>query len=228
MARRLTASTAWVCSVRGVFRNLSRAGVAKNRSRTSMRVPLGCAAGSDPLIAPPSTDRIQASSDPLARLVRESLATAPIAGSASPRKPRLSIASRSSSGSFDVAWRSTARVRSSALMPWPSSDTTISVWPPSRITASMRVAPASMAFSTSSLTTEAGRSTTSPAAMRLMTVSGRRRMVTVVFPLWPCGRGQSAPGWRNHDPWKRSRLGLPARSPPPVPCSVPRPTGRTG
>ncbi len=41
---------------------------------------------------------------------------------------------------------------------------------------SMRVAPASMAFSTSSFTTEAGRSTTSPAAMRLTRVSGRRRM----------------------------------------------------
>ena len=39
---------------------------------------------------------------------------------------------------------------------------------------SIREAPASMAFSTSSLTTLAGRSTTSPAAMRL-TVSGERR-----------------------------------------------------
>ena len=38
-------------------------------------------------------------------------------------------------------------------------------------------APASSAFSTSSLTTEAGRSTTSPAAIRFASSSGRRRIV---------------------------------------------------
>src|SRR5262245_54840251 len=38
----------------------------------------------------------------------------------------------------------------------------------------MRVAPASRLFSTSSLTTDAGRSTTSPAAILLTTASGRR------------------------------------------------------
>src|SRR6185312_4775570 len=38
------------------------------------------------------------------------------------------------------------------------------------------VAPASMAFSTSSLTAEAGRSTTSPAAMRLTRTGGNWRM----------------------------------------------------
>jgi hypothetical protein len=37
--------------------------------------------------------------------------------------------------------------------------------PPSSTAMSMLVAPASSAFSTSSLTTEAGRSTTSPAAI---------------------------------------------------------------
>ena len=41
--------------------------------------------------------------------------------------------------------------------------------PPPSISTSMRDAPASRAFSTSSLTTEAGRSTTSPAAIRSMT-----------------------------------------------------------
>ena len=50
-----------------------------------------------------------------------SLATAPIEGSASPRKPSVTIAERSSSASFEVAWRSTARARSSAPMPEPSS-----------------------------------------------------------------------------------------------------------
>src|SRR3954468_20975454 len=62
-------------------------------------------------------------------------------------------------------------------MPQPSSVTAISERPPSRTTTSMRVAPASRAFSTSSLTAAAGRSTTSPAAMRLTRVSGRRRIV---------------------------------------------------
>ncbi len=41
------------------------------------------------------------------------------------------------------------------------------------------LAPASIAFSTSSLSAEAGRSTTSPAAMRLTSVSGRRRIVAI-------------------------------------------------
>ena len=52
-------------------------------------------------------------------------------------------------------------------MPVPSSVTRISRRPPPSVTISMRRAPASSAFSTSSLTTLAGRSTTSPAAMRL-------------------------------------------------------------
>src|SRR4051794_37497301 len=39
-----------------------------------------------------------------------------------------------------------------------------------------REAPASIAFSTNSLTAAAGRSTTSPAAMRLMRTGGRRRI----------------------------------------------------
>ena len=43
----------------------------------------------------------------------------------------------------------------------------------------MRLAPASMAFSTSSFTAEAGRSITSPAAMRLTISGGRRRMAMI-------------------------------------------------
>ena len=47
--------------------------------------------------------------------------------------------------------------------------------PPPSVKMSIRLAPASMAFSTSSLTTLAGRSTTSPAAMRLTICSGSWR-----------------------------------------------------
>src|SRR3954468_25018528 len=47
---------------------------------------------------------------------------------------------------------------------------------------SIRVAPASIAFSSSSLTTLAGRSTTSPAAIWLMTAGDRRRMIPMALP----------------------------------------------
>src|SRR6476469_2809509 len=103
-------------------------------------------------------------------------ATAPMEGSASPRKPRVRIAERSSSCSLEVAWRSIAKARSPRSMPLPSSVTWMMLKPPPLATTSMRAAPASMAFSISSLTTLAGRSTTSPAAMRLMRFGGSWRM----------------------------------------------------
>src|SRR6202030_4750368 len=66
-------------------------------------------------------------------------------------------------------------------MPSPSSVTRIRRRPPPSVSTSMRVAPASSAFSISSLTTLAGRSTTSPAAMRL----------TVASESWRTGMGDS-------------------------------------
>jgi hypothetical protein len=107
--------------------------------------------------------------------------TAPIEGSASPRNPSERMRTRSSSGSFEVAWRSTASARSSRLMPLPSSTTSIRLRPAPPSVTSMREAPASIAFSTSSLTAAAGRSITSPAAMRLTSVSGRRRIGMMVL-----------------------------------------------
>ena len=87
---------------------------------------------------------------------------------AAPRRESRACAmsKRSPSGSLDVAWRSTASSRSSGVMPAPSSTTRISRRPPPSSTISIRRAPASSAFSTSSFTADAGRSTTSPAAMR--------------------------------------------------------------
>src|SRR5215218_10092035 len=61
-------------------------------------------------------------------------------------------------------------------MPVPSSLTRISCRPPSSMARSIDVAPASSAFSTSSLTTEAGRSITSPAAIVAATDFGRTRI----------------------------------------------------
>src|SRR4051812_12194877 len=61
-------------------------------------------------------------------------------------------------------------------MPSPLSVTRILRRPPSSISTAMRVAPASREFSMSSLTIEAGRSTTSPAAMRFAISAGRTRI----------------------------------------------------
>ena len=179
MARRCTTSSAWPNSLRVDFRNLSRAGVAKKRSARSTRVPPPSAAGSGRDLAPASTARRQASSAPCLRLVMVSRPTAPMEGSASPRNPKVAIWVRSSPGSLEVAWRSTARVSSSGVMPCPSSTTWIRLRPPSLRVTSMRRAPASMAFSTSSFTAEAGRSITSPAAMRLTISGGRSRMAMI-------------------------------------------------
>ena len=93
--------------------------------------------------------------------------------SASPRNPRLRTLS--SSIRFRillVAWRFSASGSSSFGMPQPLSVTDMRLRPPPSIRTSIRVAPASSAFSTSSFTTDAGRSTTSPAAIWLISWSG--------------------------------------------------------
>ncbi len=51
------------------------------------------------------------------------------------------MSSRSSSASFEVAWRSTHSARSSGVHAEPSSVTRISESPPPAVTISMRVAP---------------------------------------------------------------------------------------
>jgi len=58
----------------------------------------------------------------------------------------------------------------------PSSMMRIMRLPPASTSTRIVFAPASSAFSRSSLTTEAGRSTTSPAAMRFADSFGRMRM----------------------------------------------------
>jgi hypothetical protein len=61
---------------------------------------------------------------------------------------------------------STARSTAASVIPRPSSVTRIPSVPPASTTTRTREASASRLFSTSSFTAEAGRSTTSPAAMR--------------------------------------------------------------
>jgi len=162
--------------MRAFFRNFRRAGVAKNRSRTTTRVPVKPEVGATAETWPPSTAITQAFSAPGGRDVICSRAAAPIEGSASPRNPSVVTRTSVSSASFEVAWRKTQSVRSSCDMPAPLSVTSSrSIPPPLRHTA-IRVAPASSAFSTSSFAAAAGRSITSPAAMRLMVDSDSRRI----------------------------------------------------
>ncbi len=86
-------------------------------------------------------------------------------------EPSVATDSRSSrSAILLVAWRETASGSCSGAMPLPLSRMRIRRTPPSSRSISTRLAPASIAFSTSSLTTDAGRSTTSPAAIWLIRI----------------------------------------------------------
>ncbi len=166
-----TSSSMWPNSVRSARRNLRRAGTLKNRSRTSTLVPGGWAPGAARRIgraiafdaARPHARR---------RRLREVNAQARHRGdteaSASPRKPSVRDALQVlEAGDLAGGVAATASGSSSASMPPPSSRTRIRRAPPCSMSISMRVAPASRLFSTSSLTTDAGRSTTSPAAIWL-------------------------------------------------------------
>ena len=100
-----------------------------------------------------------------------------MAANASPRKPM--VATDSSSARLAillVAWRLRAMASSSAAMPAPSSSTLISRTPPASSRTVIWLAPASSALSSSSRTTEAGRSITSPAAIWLISSSGSSRI----------------------------------------------------
>jgi len=75
-----------------------------------------------------------------------------------------------------VAWRRSASGSCAATMPSPSSSTVIARTPPPTRRTTMLVAPASTALSISSRTTDAGRSTTSPAAIWLISSPGSSQM----------------------------------------------------
>ena len=136
---------------------------------TETLAPTGLAAGSVWTASGSANSRVPSSSSEV-RVRISTWATLAMLHSASPRNPRVRMLSRSSiERILLVEKRSTARRTSSRLIPHPSSDTRISSRPPSRTSIDTLIAPASMAFSISSLTTEAGRSITSPAAMRFLT-----------------------------------------------------------
>ncbi len=108
--------------------------------------------------------------------------TAAILERASPLNPRLFTLNRSSADAILlVACLENAVGISSFAIPFPLSVTRINPIPPSRI--STVTEPASTAFSTSSFTTEAGRSTTSPAAIWLIVSESRRCIIPMALLL---------------------------------------------
>ena len=165
-AKTVTASLTARVSAATTFKNLERAGALKNRFPTSTVVPRRLGASSTPLMVPPFTRmRVPTSSSPsfVSSVMRD---TAAMDGRASPRKPKVTTDWRSTAVRILlVAWRSRQSRASSRVMPTPSSVTRMRRLPPRSRTISMRVPRASRAFSTSSFTTDAGRSTTSPAAI---------------------------------------------------------------
>ena len=95
-----------------------------------------------------------------------------IDGRASPLKPRVFILNKSSSFSnLDVACLWKAKIASSLSIPIPLSITFISFNPDSFKYIFISSLPASMLFSTSSLTIETHFSTTSPALILLASIS---------------------------------------------------------
>ena len=132
-------------------------------------VPSGAPTSSEDFSWPPSM-RYRTPVRPwLVLVITSTWDTAAMLERASPRKPREEMVNRSSTEEILlVEWRRKARDTSSGGMPQPLSVTRMKEMPPSRISTVTAVALASMAFSRSSFTTEAGLSITSPAAILLM------------------------------------------------------------
>ena len=148
-----------------------------------MTVPTGQPQSRTSPASPPSIASSAPTSASAVRLWQRNRETSAIAARASPRKPSVLTRNRSSApASLLVACGRKARGRSSGPIPEPSSATRIRSRPPRSTVSSTREAPASIAFSSSSLTTLAGRSTTSPAAIWLMTDGGSSRIRPIAPP----------------------------------------------
>ena len=143
-------------------------------------VPCRKLAGRCSSTAPPFKRTKEPCWAPLTAVSIERIETEAILGKASPRNPRVRIRNKSSRlWILLVAWRLKAVKTSSSAIPSPLSMTWILRKPASSIKISIWVLPASTAFSTNSLTTEAGRSTTSPAAIWF----ARRSDNSWIFPI---------------------------------------------
>ena len=165
-ANRATSACVLFASADAERRNLRRAGTSRNSCRTVTDVPGGAPSGELSTTRPPDTSMRVPDVSAGGRVTIVTWATAPMLGSASPLNPSVAIAPRSDgSASLLVANRSKASSASPREMPTPLSTTLIRSTPPPRTSTEISVAPASSEFSTNSLTTDAGRSVTSPAAI---------------------------------------------------------------
>jgi len=168
-----TRSVTCDASVASPLRNFRRAGRLNSRSATSIVVPTGAPTSVTEVSFDASMTIRVAARSPSRRVVSVIRDTLAIDGRASPRKPMLESAHRSSTQRiFEVACRSKASIALVGLMPQPSSQTRTRVRPPATVSTVIVRAPASIALSTSSLTTEDGRSMTSPAAIWSITSAG--------------------------------------------------------
>ena len=162
----LTTLAIWLFSVAVDFRNFSRAGTFRNKSRTVIVVPCGRACWICRTTKPSFKVNASPTVPSLVPVVISTCATAAILASASPRKPSVAMLSRSSTlVILLVAYRPNAVSTSSAAIPHPSSVMRTDSSPPPLVSMAICPAPASSAFSNSSFTAEAGLSTTSPAAI---------------------------------------------------------------
>ena len=172
----------WLNSTLSFFRKLRRAGTLKKRFFTESDVPAGQTVGCWLTMCEPSITTCVPSSLSCCRVRSSTWAMAAMEASASPRKPMVWMAKRSSARCILlVACRSKQRRASLSLMPLPLSMTCINVRPASFTTRSIWVAPASIEFSSNSFTAPAGRSTTSPAAIWLATLSGNMLIISILL-----------------------------------------------
>ena len=170
----------WADSVSSPRRNFFRAGTLKNNPLTSIDVPSGAPLSVTASIFVPVVCISVPTPLSEERVTNRKRDTLAILGKASPRKPMVATVARSPAARILlVACRSRLIKASSRSIPHPSSMTRIHCAPPLANSTSIFFAPASMLFSTSSFTMDAGRSTTSPAATWLATSSVSSR----IFPM---------------------------------------------
>ena len=180
-AMRWNAVTILLISVALDFRKRLRAGTLKKRFSTRKLHPCWQTVASCDMTLLPSMRSCVPTLSSAMRVFSVTCATDAIDGRASPRNPMVCSEKRSSAlRIFDVAWRSKARRASVTDMPIPLSMTCIDAFPASVTSTCILSAPASTAFSTSSLMTDAGRCITSPAAIWLATESGRSCILSIV------------------------------------------------
>ena len=148
------------------FKNFLLAGVLKKRFLTINVVPSGTPTSSKLFSSPPSITYLIPVRSPFVLVISSTWPTAAILDNASPLKPKDETDTKSSADIILlVEWRRNAIFTSFFSIPHPLSVILIKPIPPSLISTVTAVDFASIAFSKSSFTTDAGRSITSPAAI---------------------------------------------------------------